>query len=43
VFGTHECTLQDPPLRALGPQHGAACIHAPVEQFMAARAAESAA
>jgi peptide/nickel transport system ATP-binding protein/oligopeptide transport system ATP-binding protein len=43
VFGTDECTLQDPPLRALGPQHGAACIHAPVEQFMAARAAESAA
>jgi peptide/nickel transport system ATP-binding protein/oligopeptide transport system ATP-binding protein len=40
VFGTHECTLQDPPLLAMGPRHGAACIHAPVERFMAARAAE---
>jgi peptide/nickel transport system ATP-binding protein/oligopeptide transport system ATP-binding protein len=40
VFGTQECTLQDPPLLALGPQHRAACIHAPVEQFMAVRAAE---
>ncbi|NML46116.1 ABC transporter ATP-binding protein [Ramlibacter sp. G-1-2-2] len=35
VFGTPECTLQDPPLRALGPAHGVACIHAPVEQFAA--------
>jgi peptide/nickel transport system ATP-binding protein len=34
VFGTPACTLQDPPLLALGPEHGAACIHAPVEQFM---------
>ena len=40
VFGTHECTLQDPPLLALGPGHGAACIHAPVEQFTARRATE---
>jgi peptide/nickel transport system ATP-binding protein/oligopeptide transport system ATP-binding protein len=37
VFDTHECTLQDPPLLALAPQHGAACIHAPVERFMATR------
>jgi peptide/nickel transport system ATP-binding protein len=35
VFGTHACTLQDPPLLPLGPGHGAACIHAPVEQFVA--------
>jgi len=34
VFGTHACTLQDPPLLAMGTAHGAACIHAPVEQFM---------
>jgi peptide/nickel transport system ATP-binding protein len=35
VFGTHACTLQDPPLLPLGPGHGAACIHAPVEKFVA--------
>jgi peptide/nickel transport system ATP-binding protein/oligopeptide transport system ATP-binding protein len=35
VFGTRECTLQDPPLIALGPAHSAACIHAPVEDFAA--------
>jgi peptide/nickel transport system ATP-binding protein len=39
VFGTPECTLQDPPLLPLGPGHGAACIHAPVEQFVARSAA----
>jgi peptide/nickel transport system ATP-binding protein/oligopeptide transport system ATP-binding protein len=38
VFGTHACTLQDPPLLPLGPDHGAACIHAPVEQFVARQA-----
>ena len=43
VFGTQACTLQDPPLRDLGPQHLAACLHAPVEQFVALRAAEEAA
>ncbi len=41
VFGTHDCTLQDPPLRALGTNHGVACIHAPVEQFVARDAAEA--
>ena len=40
VFGTRECTVQDPPLRSLGPGHAAACIHAPVERFAAAPAAE---
>jgi peptide/nickel transport system ATP-binding protein/oligopeptide transport system ATP-binding protein len=40
VFGTHTCTLQDPPLLPLGPGHGAACIHAPVEQFVAQRRTE---
>jgi peptide/nickel transport system ATP-binding protein/oligopeptide transport system ATP-binding protein len=35
VFGTDACTLQEPPLRPLGPAHGVACIHAPVEQFVA--------
>ena len=43
VFGTHACTLQDPPLLPLGPDHGAACIHAPVEQFIARLASEEAA
>ncbi|TFZ05026.1 ABC transporter ATP-binding protein [Ramlibacter rhizophilus] len=43
VFGTHECTLQDPPLLAFGPGHGAACIHAPVERFMAQQEPEEAA
>jgi peptide/nickel transport system ATP-binding protein len=36
VFGTRECTLQDPPLIMLGPAHSAACIHAPVEEFAVA-------
>ncbi|MDB5859590.1 MAG: dppD [Ramlibacter sp.] len=40
VFGTRECTLQDPPLLALGPRHVVACIHAPVERFMATLAAD---
>jgi len=40
VFGTRECTLQDPPLLALAANHGAACLHAPVEQFVRARATE---
>jgi peptide/nickel transport system ATP-binding protein len=35
VFGTSECTLQDPPLIPLAPAHSAACIHAPVEKFAA--------
>jgi len=40
VFGTPECTLRQPPLLAFGPDHGAACIHAPVEQFVTAHATE---
>ena len=40
VFGTRECTLQDPPLRLLAPGHSAACIHAPVERFVATPAAQ---
>ncbi|MDM0083594.1 ABC transporter ATP-binding protein [Variovorax sp. J31P179] len=43
VFGTHACTLQDPPLFSLGPRHGAACIHAPVERFSMQRTTEEAA
>ncbi|HUB16518.1 MAG TPA: ABC transporter ATP-binding protein [Acetobacteraceae bacterium] len=31
VFAAAACTGQDPPLRALGPDHAAACIRAPVE------------
>ncbi len=40
VFGTRECTVQDPPLRLLAPGHAAACIHAPVERFVATPAAQ---
>jgi peptide/nickel transport system ATP-binding protein len=36
VFGTPACSVQDPPLAVLGPEHRAACIHAPVERFIAA-------
>jgi peptide/nickel transport system ATP-binding protein len=39
VFGTRQCTLQDPPLATMGSGHTAACIHAPVEQFAGAPAA----
>ena len=31
VFAEHACTLQDPRLRELAPDHRAACIRAPVE------------
>jgi peptide/nickel transport system ATP-binding protein/oligopeptide transport system ATP-binding protein len=31
VFCVPECTKVDPPLRALAPDHSAACIRAPVE------------
>ncbi len=40
VFGTPECTLQDPALRLLAPGHAAACIHAPIESFVATPAAQ---
>jgi peptide/nickel transport system ATP-binding protein len=35
VFATRACVAQDPELRALGADHRAACIHAPVEAFVA--------
>jgi peptide/nickel transport system ATP-binding protein/oligopeptide transport system ATP-binding protein len=31
VFATHACTTATPPLRELGENHRAACIHAPIE------------
>ena len=43
VFGTPECVLREPQLRALAPGHSAACIQAPVENFVALRSAEAAA
>jgi peptide/nickel transport system ATP-binding protein/oligopeptide transport system ATP-binding protein len=33
VFAEPACTMQDPPLRALGPDHGVACLRAPVEML----------
>jgi peptide/nickel transport system ATP-binding protein/oligopeptide transport system ATP-binding protein len=38
VFGTQACTREDPPLLAMGTGHRAACIHAPVESFVARHA-----
>ena len=35
VFADEACTRADPPLRALGPGHSAACIRAPVEDLAA--------
>jgi peptide/nickel transport system ATP-binding protein len=35
VFAAEACTQVDPPLRALGPDHRAACIRAPVEELVA--------
>jgi peptide/nickel transport system ATP-binding protein/oligopeptide transport system ATP-binding protein len=35
VFSEHRCTVEDPPLRALGAAHWVACHRAPVEQIAA--------
>jgi oligopeptide/dipeptide ABC transporter ATP-binding protein len=40
VFGTPGCTARQPPLAPAGPLHDVACIHAPVERFVAAPAQE---